>query len=220
MAEETRRRIVEATHQLHNERSMAGTSMKDIAERAGVSIGTVYHHFPTYDDAVQACGVYTFELMRPPTPAIFKGARSAKERVERLAAELFAFYARFPALARIRYERHLIRALDVSLKQWDALFAGLVREALGADDGPSLAFAGALLDPAVASALAARGLSPSVAAAEIAEAILARRKRTPKIKGGKQPWKRASTKSLRTSTGSPRSSPTSHRRPASPSTSS
>jgi AcrR family transcriptional regulator len=184
MAEETRRRIVQATHDLHNETSIAGTTMKDIAERADVSIGTVYHHFPTYNEVVQACGAFTFELARPPTPVIFGGARSQKERVQRLAAELFAFYRRFPGLERARAERHLVQAVDEKLTQWDAAYAALVREALGTDEPRALAFAAALLDPAVHSALAARGLTAADAAAEIAEAILARLKRAPKAREG------------------------------------
>ncbi len=40
-SDETRQRLVEATFLLHGERGIAGTSMKDIAERAGVSVGTV-----------------------------------------------------------------------------------------------------------------------------------------------------------------------------------
>jgi len=182
MAEETRRRIVQATHDLHNEQSIAGTTMKDIAERADVSIGTVYHHFPTYSEVVQACGAFTFELARPPTPVIFRGARSQKERVERLVVELFAFYRRFPGLERARAERHLVKPVDEKLTQWDAAYAALIREALGTDEPRALAFAHALLDPAVHSALAARGLTAADAAAEIAEAILARLKRTQSSK--------------------------------------
>ena len=53
-SEETRQRLVEATFRLHGERGIAETSMKDIAERAGVSVGTVYHHFPSYADAITA----------------------------------------------------------------------------------------------------------------------------------------------------------------------
>ncbi len=47
-AADTRRRLVEATVALHNEQGIAATSRKQIAERAGVSIGAAYHHFPTY----------------------------------------------------------------------------------------------------------------------------------------------------------------------------
>jgi AcrR family transcriptional regulator len=44
-AEETLRRIVRATYTLHCEQGVAATTMKQIARRADVSVGTVYHHF-------------------------------------------------------------------------------------------------------------------------------------------------------------------------------
>lgn len=44
---------------LHRDRGIAATTMKDIAERADVGIGTVYHHFPSYEDAIRACGART-----------------------------------------------------------------------------------------------------------------------------------------------------------------
>ena len=53
-ANDTRQRIVQATFDLHNEQGIASTSMKEIAARAGVSVGSVYHHFPTNDDAINA----------------------------------------------------------------------------------------------------------------------------------------------------------------------
>ena len=70
-AEETRRRIVDATFALHSEQGVAATTMKDIAERADVSVGTVYHHFPTYDDAIQACGEHAIAFAPPPGPDLF-----------------------------------------------------------------------------------------------------------------------------------------------------
>jgi AcrR family transcriptional regulator len=45
-AEETRRRIVDATHALHIEQGVAATSWDDIAGRAGVGVGTVYRPSP------------------------------------------------------------------------------------------------------------------------------------------------------------------------------
>ncbi|HET8951451.1 MAG TPA: helix-turn-helix domain-containing protein, partial [Solirubrobacteraceae bacterium] len=48
----TRRRIVDATRELHTERGIAGTSWDDIAARAGVGVGTVYRHFPSLDELV------------------------------------------------------------------------------------------------------------------------------------------------------------------------
>jgi AcrR family transcriptional regulator len=54
--EETRQRIAEATLALHSEKGMFDTSWKDIAERADVSVATVYKHFPSLDELVPACG--------------------------------------------------------------------------------------------------------------------------------------------------------------------
>src|SRR5882724_8171280 len=84
-AEETRRRLVEATFALHSEQGIAATTMKQIAERAGVGIGTVYHHFPTLDDTIMACGQMVMATYPPPTEAILAGAATMKDRLVRLA---------------------------------------------------------------------------------------------------------------------------------------
>ena len=47
--------MAEATAALHAERGVGGTRYADIAERAGVSLPTVYADFPTQDDMMQAC---------------------------------------------------------------------------------------------------------------------------------------------------------------------
>ena len=46
-AAETRQRLVDATASLHLERGISAVSLPDVAERARVSVGTAYHHFPT-----------------------------------------------------------------------------------------------------------------------------------------------------------------------------
>ena len=56
-AESTRRRIVEATIALHGEQGIAATTMKQIAARAGVSVGSVYHHFPGGKDELVLAAV-------------------------------------------------------------------------------------------------------------------------------------------------------------------
>src|SRR5215470_3529278 len=111
-AGDTRRRIVAATRALHIEQGMADTTVKQIARRADVSVGTVYHHFPSYDDVIRACGQLTLEMVRPPTDAIFAGCRSTRARIERLARELFACYERFPNLEAVRCDRKKLPVLD------------------------------------------------------------------------------------------------------------
>jgi AcrR family transcriptional regulator len=101
---ETRRRIVEATFDLHSERGIADTSMTDIAERAGVSVGTVYHHFPSYADAIVACGAYTAEHAPAPTRKVLEGVASRHERITRPGGRLLRTR---PGLESVRRDRRL-----------------------------------------------------------------------------------------------------------------
>src|SRR5919197_2527451 len=84
-AEQTRRRLVTATQQLHAEQGIYATTMMQIAQRAGVSVGTAYHHFPTYADACVACSERTAETIPFPTAEIFAGLQTTDARVRRLA---------------------------------------------------------------------------------------------------------------------------------------
>ena len=52
---ELRSRIAAAAAELHAEKGVLGTSYADIAQRAGVSLPTVYNHFPTQGELVAAC---------------------------------------------------------------------------------------------------------------------------------------------------------------------
>jgi AcrR family transcriptional regulator len=132
-ADETKRRIVEATFQLHGEQGIAATSMTDIARRAGVSVGTVYHHFPSYTDTIVACAAYTVEHAPAPTAAVFEGAASRAERIARLAQALFEFYERVPALSSVRRDRHMADVLDHVAREEVRNRQALAGEAVGAD---------------------------------------------------------------------------------------
>ena len=175
-AEETRRRIVEASFALHTERGIVATSMKQIAQRAGVSVGTVYHHFPTYDDAILACGQHVAERVPPPDPGIFEGLASTTERVRRLAAEVFGYYERLPALERVRCDQHLLPVLRRFVEFEEEHRATLVREALrpsGIAEERRVRLVAALLDMAVYHGLVRTGFTTGEAAEEIARVVLA-----------------------------------------------
>ncbi len=86
---ETRRRIVEAVYGLHAEIGPARTTIKAIAERAGVERLTVYRHFADEGEIFAACGAHFEAEIPPPDP----GAWAAiEEPAERLRAALLAFY--------------------------------------------------------------------------------------------------------------------------------
>jgi AcrR family transcriptional regulator len=175
-AEETRRRIVEATFKLHAEQGIYATTMTHIAERAGVSVGTVYHHFPTYQDAVFACSQHAAATFPFPTTDIFAGLSTMEERVRRLAREVFGFYERLPAYERVRCERWGMPPIQAHVEQEENDRLALACEALRPFKvKPRLADAcAALLDVAVYGALTRGGLTPAKAAEEVAGFILAR----------------------------------------------
>jgi AcrR family transcriptional regulator len=164
-AEETRRRIVAATFDLHAERGIAGTTMKDIAERAEVSVGTVYHHFPTYADAIDACGAFTVQHVPLPSATLLEGATTRAERVARLARAWFDFYERVPALDSVRRDQELAKSLERFAAHEQGLRLALAAEALDvrATDKRATMLA-ALVDFDVCSAFRRQGFSYAEAA--------------------------------------------------------
>jgi AcrR family transcriptional regulator len=52
-ARANRRRLIAAAHELFRERGL-DAEMKEIADRAGLGVGTIYRNFPTKDDLVAA----------------------------------------------------------------------------------------------------------------------------------------------------------------------
>jgi AcrR family transcriptional regulator len=162
---ETRRRLVEATFQLHSERGIADTSMTDIAERAGVSVGTVYHHFPSYADAIMACGAYTAEHAPAPTTELLEGVASRQERIKRAVHALFDYYERVPALESVRRDRHLAPALDAFTREELRNRRKLAAKAVG--PGGPVALVAALTDIDVYRSLRREGFGTADAADQV-----------------------------------------------------
>lgn len=137
-AEQTRQRIVEATMALHAEKGILGTSWKDIAERADVSVMTVYKHFPSLDELVPACGALVDERTNPPSPhdlpALFQDSNLPEQRLARLIAHFFAYYERAGEYLEVDARERQLPAI----RDWEAQMCAtreqLVREALRAKD--------------------------------------------------------------------------------------
>ncbi len=128
---DTRRRIAEATLELHAEQGVAATSWEQIAQRAGVGVGTVYRHFRDLDELLPACGELTFEKLALPGPETFDGARDRAERLARLTEALFALYARGAAeLRNIREESELHPVLRQARTDVDRALLALVKAAV------------------------------------------------------------------------------------------
>jgi AcrR family transcriptional regulator len=133
--EATRRRIIEAAMRCHAEQGMRATSFEDVARRADVALGTVYRHFPTLDDLVGACGEVFFAMLglpdRADVKARFRGARSRRERIERLVAEVAALYRPAAgAFLRVREAGDDFRAAAEGHRRMEGAIDLLVEEAL------------------------------------------------------------------------------------------
>jgi AcrR family transcriptional regulator len=132
--EETRRHIVEATLALHSEKGMFDTSWRDIAERADVSVATVYKHFPTLEELVPACGALIMAITDPPSledaPGIFGEALALEERLGRLISEMLDFYERGEPYMEVGARERQLPAVQGWEAGMRATREGLVREAL------------------------------------------------------------------------------------------
>ena len=114
---QTRRRIAEAAIELHGSIGPARTTIRAIADRAGVERLTVYRHFPDERALFAACSSRFLEDHPPPDLA---GAMAIAEPDTRLEAVLLALYG---------YYRETEPMLSALLR--DAPSVPLVAEYLG-----------------------------------------------------------------------------------------
>ena len=100
--EETRRRIVEATVELHETVGMARTTISAIAEKAGVERLTVYRHFPDERALFTSCSGHWSAANPPPDPASWTQIADPEERLRSALAEIYAYHRRTePMLANV-----------------------------------------------------------------------------------------------------------------------
>ncbi len=91
---ETRRRITEATVELHRTVGPAATQVTEIARRAGVQRVTVYNHFPDDASLLAACSAHWRALHPAPDPSTWLAATDPEERLRLGLGELYAWYRR------------------------------------------------------------------------------------------------------------------------------
>jgi AcrR family transcriptional regulator len=182
--EATRRRILEATWALHSEVGPAATTIRAIAERAGVQRLTVYRHFPDEKSLFVGCGALNDELYPAPDPSLWQSLADPRARAEAALTALYTYYAgdaeglalvlrdatQLPALAEALapFVEYLDGIAADLAAQWDArggaaaelrAVAGL---AVGFEGWRALANGG--LEPAAAARVMARLLSAAAAA--------------------------------------------------------
>jgi|SRR5215212_11528987 len=92
--DETRRRIVDATVELHKTIGMARTTISAIAEKAGVQRLTVYRHFPDERALFFACSGHWTAANPPPDPAWWTQVSDPQERLRVALGEVYAYHRR------------------------------------------------------------------------------------------------------------------------------
>ena len=134
--EETRLRIVEAIVELHATIGPAQTTIKAIAERAGVERLTVYRHFPDDVALFNACAEHWRAGHPPPDLAAWAEITDPVERLRRALTETYAYYSGtqamlgnvlrdadlLPVLANqiAGYQQFLTIAQSILAQGWDA----------------------------------------------------------------------------------------------------
>ncbi len=91
---ETRRRIVEATIELHGSVGPANTTYSMIAERAGVQRHTLYAHFPDERSLGLACSGLHLERDPLPDAESWRGIADRRERLTTGLAAIYDWYGR------------------------------------------------------------------------------------------------------------------------------
>jgi AcrR family transcriptional regulator len=89
---DTRRRITEATLELHRTVGPAATQISEIARRANVQRRTVYNHFPDDASLFAACSAHWRALHPAPDPTPWLEINDPGERLQFALRELYVWY--------------------------------------------------------------------------------------------------------------------------------
>lgn len=127
---ELKSRIAAAAARLHAEKGALATSWADIAQAAGVSLPTVYKHFPDFEALIPACTGHAAGLA-PPLPVerilASEDLPAAAEALARACDQLNAYYEPWLAWG----EAAQIEPLARLQARERAAFTGLCRQVLG-----------------------------------------------------------------------------------------
>jgi AcrR family transcriptional regulator len=126
--EEVRRRITEATVHLHGSVGPARTTVSEIAALAGVQRATVYNHFPTDLELIDACSSHWFTANPPPDPASWAEITDPNRRAVTALSAMYAYYDRSQEmLEKVLRDAALVPALEEILqRKWWPLMEGIV----------------------------------------------------------------------------------------------
>lgn len=130
--DQTRRRILDATIELHRTHGPAATRITEIARRAGVQRVTVYGHFPDEPALLAACSAHWRALHPAPDPAPWRAVADRSARLRLALRELYAWYRETePMTANVLRDAETIPALHAIVDEGLGRYLAEVRTLLG-----------------------------------------------------------------------------------------
>ena len=110
--DQTRRRILDATIELHRTLGPGATRITEVARRAGVQRVTVYGHFPDEAALLAACSAHWRALHPAPDPAPWRALSDRGARLRLALGDLYAWYRETePMTANVLRDAETIPAL-------------------------------------------------------------------------------------------------------------
>jgi len=151
---QTRQRITESAVELHGTLGPARTSMKAVAEHAGVPRSTVYRHFPDEEALFGACSAHWAAENPPPDVSRWVEIDDPEQRLEVALEELYAYYrhagdmldkllrdeAAVPMVARLFAPYHQFLAAMTDILMQGRGLRGKARDRVRAATGHAISF--------------------------------------------------------------------------------
>jgi AcrR family transcriptional regulator len=114
---DTRRRITEATVELHRTVGPAATHINEVARRAGVQRMTVYNHFPNDTALLTACSAHWRTLHPTPDLAAWRAVADPGTRLRLGLEQLYGWYRETePMTANVLRDAQVLPALRAILE--------------------------------------------------------------------------------------------------------
>jgi len=126
--EEVHLRITKATVHLHGTVGPARTTVSEIANIAGVRRATVYNHFPTDMDLIDACSSHWFTENPPPDSAPWMEIPDPAKRAAVAFAAMYEYYDHGrDMLEKVLRDAPLVPALEEILQlKWWPMMDGII----------------------------------------------------------------------------------------------
>lgn len=122
---ETRQLVLEAAKALFAELGFAQTTIRVVARRAGVGLGTVMSHFPDKNALLSAALLTDWNATLVQAMASLSPDQSWRDQLLHLCGAFFGYYAQQPSLSRA-----LLREQLFNTQAWTTELAGLENQSL------------------------------------------------------------------------------------------